>query len=155
MLAMNLVRVEPGKGIFQPAQLPHAYLEGANVELMANSDNVLRGGLTPKHIDIEELLTVVAIEPCTPEIITPQKESEGVKCYPCPDCEFSLSHLSGDSAIQLPAHAGAAVLLNMGAPCRVVSNQFQNKVPKGHAVFIPAGTEVTVSAPLLDCYLAR
>ena len=51
----NIVCIMPGQGIFQDAGVPHAYLEGQNVELMANSDNVLRGGLTPKHIDIEEL----------------------------------------------------------------------------------------------------
>ncbi len=52
----NLVNLHPGEAIFQDAGLPHAYLEGQNVEIMANSDNVLRGGLTPKHIDVPELL---------------------------------------------------------------------------------------------------
>src|SRR6266487_3137863 len=52
----NIVHVNPGEAVFQGAGIPHAYLEGQNVELMANSDNVLRGGLTPKHIDVPELL---------------------------------------------------------------------------------------------------
>ena len=50
------VNAKPGQAVFQGAGVPHAYLEGQNVELMANSDNVLRGGLTPKHIDVPELL---------------------------------------------------------------------------------------------------
>ena len=52
----NIVKLKKGEGIFQAAGVPHAYMEGQNVELMANSDNVLRGGLTPKHIDVSELL---------------------------------------------------------------------------------------------------
>jgi mannose-6-phosphate isomerase len=53
---LNLVHLRPGQGTFQPAGVLHAYLEGVNVELMANSDNVLRGGLTTKHVDVPELL---------------------------------------------------------------------------------------------------
>ena len=49
---LNLVHLQPGQGTFQPAGVLHAYLEGVNVELMANSDNVLRGGLTTKHVDV-------------------------------------------------------------------------------------------------------
>src|SRR5699024_6743476 len=52
----NLLHLKTGEGIFQAAGLPHAYLEGQNIELMANSDNVLRGGLTQTHVDVEELL---------------------------------------------------------------------------------------------------
>ncbi len=60
---LNLVHLHPGEGTFQPAGTLHAYLEGANVELMANSDNVLRGGLTPKHVDAQGLLDTLTFEP--------------------------------------------------------------------------------------------
>ncbi|MFM8806503.1 MAG: mannose-6-phosphate isomerase, class I [Sphingomonadales bacterium] len=65
----NLVRLEPGEAIFQDAGVPHAYLEGQNVEIMANSDNVLRGGLTSKHIDVGELIKHVRFEPVYPRVL--------------------------------------------------------------------------------------
>ncbi len=58
-LLMNLVTLRRGEGLFVPAGVLHAYLDGLGVELMAASDNVLRGGLTPKHIDVPELLSVL------------------------------------------------------------------------------------------------
>ena len=64
---LNLVHLLPGQGTFQPAGVLHAYLEGVNVELMANSDNVLRGGLTTKHVDVPELLNILTFEGGTPE----------------------------------------------------------------------------------------
>jgi mannose-6-phosphate isomerase class I len=66
---LNIVNVPKYQGVFQGAGLLHAYLEGQNIELMANSDNVLRGGLTPKHIDIEELLQHIQFEPTYPSIL--------------------------------------------------------------------------------------
>ena len=65
----NLVNLHPGEAIFQDAGLPHAYLEGQNVEIMANSDNVLRGGLTPKHVDVPELMKHVRFEATNPRIL--------------------------------------------------------------------------------------
>ena len=72
---LNLVHMRPGQGTFQPAGVLHAYLEGVNVELMANSDNVLRGGLTTKHVDVPELLNILTFEGGTPEVFdgTPGK----------------------------------------------------------------------------------
>lgn len=66
---MNLITLKPGQAIFLPPGVPHAYLHGSGVEIMANSDNVLRGGLTAKHIDKSELLSVLKFEPVTPEIL--------------------------------------------------------------------------------------
>ncbi len=86
----NLVHLRPGQGIFQDAGLPHAYLEGACMELMANSDNVLRGGLTPKHIDVNELLKHTRTEAITPQILTPGEVREGLFYYPTPAPDFSL-----------------------------------------------------------------
>lgn len=65
---MNIVHLKPGEAIFQGAGILHAYLEGVNVELMANSDNVFRGGLTSKHIDVQALLDHISYEPVVPQI---------------------------------------------------------------------------------------
>lgn len=98
----NLVNLPPGKGIFQAAGIPHAYLEGANMELMANSDNVLRGGLTPKHIDVPELLRHTRFEAVAPEILAGDQVGDTEKVYksPAPDFELSRIQVSADRSYQ-------------------------------------------------------
>lgn len=88
----NLLHLKKGEGIYQPAGLPHAYLEGQNVEVMANSDNVLRAGLTDKHIDVAELMKHVIFEPTIPNIIPAREEKEQV--YTTPAAEFELSRFT-------------------------------------------------------------
>lgn len=90
----NLVRLAAGEGIFQGAGIPHAYLEGVNVELMANSDNVLRGGLTPKHIDVKELLANIITEPVEPNILKGISDTKSVVEYPIPIPDFALRKLN-------------------------------------------------------------
>ena len=87
----NLVQLKKGEGIFQDAGIPHAYLEGVNVELMANSDNVLRGGLTPKHIDVPELLKHTRFESVEPHILSGFPLSRTEKKYKSPVKDFELS----------------------------------------------------------------
>ena len=90
----NLLNMHPGEAIFQDAGLPHAYLEGQNVEIMANSDNVLRGGLTPKHVDVPELLKHVKFEATHPRIIS-EKEAPGhITTYHTPAPDFELSKIA-------------------------------------------------------------
>jgi mannose-6-phosphate isomerase len=87
----NLVHLKKGEGIYQPAGLPHAYLEGQNVEIMATSDNVLRAGLTDKHIDIEELMKHVRFEPTEPRVLPDAAVQENV--YNSSAAEFELSRI--------------------------------------------------------------
>ena len=70
-MLLNRVHLDPGEAIYLPAGNLHAYLRGVGVEVMANSDNVLRGGLTPKHVDVPELLRVLDFTPATEEIVAP------------------------------------------------------------------------------------
>jgi mannose-6-phosphate isomerase len=81
-------------GVFQGAGLLHAYLEGQNIELMANSDNVLRGGLTPKHIDIEELLEHIKFEPTYPSILKGDLTNSNEVLFPCPVSDFGLTKIT-------------------------------------------------------------
>ena len=90
---LNIVSVKKYQGVFQGAGLLHAYLEGQNIELMANSDNVLRGGLTPKHIDIDELLKHVNFAPTYPEVLSGDNISSNETIYPCPVPDFGLSKI--------------------------------------------------------------
>jgi mannose-6-phosphate isomerase len=88
----NIVELKQGEAVFQGAGVPHAYLEGQNVELMANSDNVLRGGLTPKHIDVPELLKHIVFEGIEPKILKGEEVGhERQFSFPVPD--FSISAL--------------------------------------------------------------
>jgi len=91
---LNIVNVPKYQGVFQGAGLLHAYLEGQNIELMANSDNVLRGGLTPKHIDIEELLQHIQFEPTYPNILKGDQITSNEILFPCPVPDFGLTKIS-------------------------------------------------------------
>ncbi len=86
----NIVEVHEGEAIFQGAGIPHAYLEGQNVELMANSDNVLRGGLTPKHIDVPELLKHTVSESTVPNVMKGEAMGKAIINYPCPVPDFGI-----------------------------------------------------------------
>jgi mannose-6-phosphate isomerase len=91
---LNIVKAEKYQAVFQGAGLLHAYLEGQNIELMANSDNVLRGGLTPKHVDIEELLKHIKFIPTIPNILKGDALNETETIYPCPVPDFGLSKIA-------------------------------------------------------------
>lgn len=90
-MLLNHVRLQPGEAMFLGAGIPHAYLDGLGVELMANSDNVLRCGLTPKHVDVPELLKIVKFEPSDPGVLRPEASPEGEEVYETPIDEFRLS----------------------------------------------------------------
>ena len=107
-LLLNLVHLKPGEALFLGAGNLHAYLDGTGVEIMANSDNVLRGGLTPKHIDIPTLLDVVDAQPIDPVVQRPAAVA-GVATYDIPVPEFTLARLDVDGSLTTPA--GPAILL--------------------------------------------
>jgi mannose-6-phosphate isomerase len=91
---LNIVYIPKNQGIFQGAGLLHAYLEGQNIELMANSDNVLRGGLTPKHVDIKELMDHVHFKPTYPAVMEGTTINVNEVNYPCPVADFGLSKIA-------------------------------------------------------------
>ncbi|MFZ9417746.1 MAG: mannose-6-phosphate isomerase, class I [Sediminibacterium sp.] len=91
---LNIVYIPKNQGIFQGAGLLHAYLEGQNIELMANSDNVLRGGLTPKHVDINELIQHVQFKPTYPAVMEGTPINVNEVNYPCPVADFGLSKIA-------------------------------------------------------------
>jgi mannose-6-phosphate isomerase len=112
----NLLNVHPGEALFQDAGLPHAYLEGQNVEIMANSDNVLRGGLTPKHVDVPELLKHVRFEPTRPHIIRENSAPGHIVVYktPAPDFELSQISLSAGEMVTIQSHSVEIFLVLQG-----------------------------------------
>ncbi len=92
-LLLNLVHLEPGEAIYLPARVLHSYLAGAGLELMGNSDNVLRGGLTPKHVDVDELLEVLDFGERAPSRVDPVERAAGEWVYATPAEAFELSRL--------------------------------------------------------------
>src|ERR1700754_342382 len=112
----NLLNLHPGEAIFQDAGLPHAYLEGQNVEIMSNSDNVLRGGLTPKHVDVKELIKHVKFEPTTPNIITGTMVEPDRIVYqtPAPDFELSCLNIKKGESVRLTSRSIEIFLIFSG-----------------------------------------
>lgn len=92
---LNLVCLQPGQAMYLPAGVLHAYLEGVGMELMANSNNVLRGGLTPKHVDVDELIKEVTFKGETVEILDPWTDptTPGLGRYRTTASEFELQRL--------------------------------------------------------------
>ncbi len=90
-LILNLIRLEPDQALFLPAGEPHAYLNGVGIELMANSDNVLRGGLTPKHVDVDELTQVLTFREFPVHTLSPVLMGNFESGYQAPADEFQLS----------------------------------------------------------------
>jgi mannose-6-phosphate isomerase len=94
-LLLNRINLAPGEAIYLPAGNLHTYLRGIGLEAMANSDNVLRGGLTPKHVDVAELLRVLDFTPTPEEALRPSTHREGPELvYETPADEFAVSALT-------------------------------------------------------------
>lgn len=113
-LMLNLVHLEEGEAIYLPAGNLHAYLHGVGVEIMANSDNVLRGGMTPKHVDVDELLGVLDFSDGPANKILPQRRG-ALEVWQTPAREFELSRARIDGEISVPVHAATIVLCTEGA----------------------------------------
>lgn len=117
-LLLNRLTLRPGEGIYLPAGNLHTYLHGVGVEVMANSDNVLRGGLTPKHVDVPELLRVLDFTPASEANLRPQTATDGMETtYETAAPEFTVSVLGIDGdrlghEVDAPSrHDGPQILL--------------------------------------------
>jgi mannose-6-phosphate isomerase len=141
----NLVHLKKGQAIFQGAGVPHAYLEGQNVEIMANSDNVLRGGLTTKHIDVRELLKHIRCEPTEPVVIEGILTEGGERIYACPVTDFRLSmfELQKDQTVSFTSTEQEIHMLTEG---KLSVNQDIILQPGNPSAFIQKGTAVNLKA---------
>ncbi|QIG39365.1 mannose-6-phosphate isomerase, class I [Microbacterium sp. 4R-513] len=143
-LVMNRVSLQRGQALFAPAGMLHAYLSGVGVELMIASDNVVRGGLTPKHIDTLELLRLLSFEQQPPELLEARRVAPGLVAYE-PPAPFAL--WAADSAqpgLEIPL-TGAALALVEGADVTLESSDASLTLPRGGAGFIsPDESPLTV-----------
>ncbi|MFI6022577.1 mannose-6-phosphate isomerase, class I [Streptomyces sp. NPDC051287] len=142
-MLLNHVRLQPGEALFLGAGIPHAYLAGLGVEIMANSDNVLRCGLTPKHVDVPELLRVVRFEAGDPGVLRPEAAPDGEEVYETPIDEFRLSRYvlpAGTTARDLTLPTPQILLCTAGAV-----RAGEEDLTPGQSVFVPAGEKTEVS----------
>lgn len=120
-LLLNRVTLQRGDALYLPAGNIHAYLSGLGVEIMAASDNVLRGGLTPKHIDIDELLAVLDFTPSPVPLLAPTALAPGVNVYRPGVPEFALVHIEADAPARAATPAADAAALAGAVPMRQVT----------------------------------
>jgi mannose-6-phosphate isomerase len=149
-LYLNLLTLQPGQAIFVPSGVLHSYISGFATELMTNSDNVLRGGLTPKYVDIGELSNILDFTPLLPAVYSPCSDSlasSGMFRYPIPCDEFSFSLLRGsEKEICMPFNKDISGISAVSCPsiCIITEGELQAgglHIKKGESFFVPQGTE--------------
>ncbi|MCG6494625.1 mannose-6-phosphate isomerase, class I [Kitasatospora sp. A2-31] len=140
-LLLNAVRLRAGEALYLGAGVPHAYLHGVCVELQANSDNVLRAGLTPKHIDVPELLKVVGFTPGAPDLLlpVPVDGTPGEELYPVPIDEFRLSRFTLDGhEREIDGRAPQILLCTAGTARLTAADGTVLELTRGESAFLPA-----------------
>ena len=142
----NIVNVKKGEGIYQSAGLPHAYLRGQNIELMAASDNVIRGGLTSKYVDIPALLNTIDYREITPKIIPAYEGDEPLYLYPTPEAEdFAMQRFEFKPFDEEQFLAtSASILLVMTGSLYIDLGEDSIHLQQGEAAFISADARVDV-----------
>lgn len=139
-LLLNIVELQPGEAMFLYAQTPHAYIRGTGIEIMANSDNVLRAGLTPKYMDVPELLANTRFEPVDRKDLLMQPiEKDGRCIYPIPVDDFNFDVISADNAGNFITKS-AEILLCIAGEVEIRAEDQIQRVKKGESVFIGADT---------------
>ncbi|MBW2542837.1 MAG: mannose-6-phosphate isomerase, class I [Deltaproteobacteria bacterium] len=140
-LFLNLVALAPGEGMYLGAGQLHSYLEGVGIEIMGNSDNVLRGGLTTKHVDVPELCQVLRFEPGEPEVLLPREASPGERVFKTPSDEFELAVLQvrAGTPWQSARSRGVEILLSVAGDVTVADRTAGEsfKLEHGASVLIP------------------
>ena len=144
-ILLNLICLKPGQAMFLPAGELHAYLDGVGIELMANSDNVLRGGLTPKHVDVPELLNVLNFEEREIDILSPEESNECERIYSSHADEFVLSviTLKRNLTCYSPTNRSVEILLCTDGEVIItdLGNNDKLAFDKGKSIIIPSGVK--------------
>jgi mannose-6-phosphate isomerase len=142
-LLLNRTTLDPGQGLYLDAGNLHAYLRGTAVEIMANSDNVLRGGLTPKHVDVPELLRVLDFEPLDAPVLDPTGDRGTPVVYPTPAPEFTIARLDltpadTDVTTAVPGSTGPRIVLVTEGDVDLIVDDHTLTVRRGGAAWLAA-----------------
>ena len=164
-LLLNRISLKPGEGIFLPAGNLHSYLHGVGMEVMANSDNVLRGGLTPKHVDVPELLRVLDFDPVPDARVGTHRE--GIELiYDTPATEFAASVLTLDGEalgheVDAPSrHDGPQILVCTDGSVTARAKSGEVRMDRGAAAWVaaddgPIRVEASVPSRLFRATVGR
>jgi mannose-6-phosphate isomerase len=146
-LLLHHVCLEPGEAIWMPAGNLHAYLSGAGVEVMAASDNVLRGGLTAKRVDVDELLRVLRFEVLDDPVVPARAVQPGVTTWPVPVREFALHRVMLDTWVPRVRLAvdGPRIVLCLSGEVTADDGGGPVAVPAGAAAFAPPGAALVLA----------
>ena len=145
-LLMNRITLQPGDALYMPAGNLHAYLSGGGVEIMANSDNVMRGGLTPKYINVDALLAILDFTPGFGGLIIPVEDSPGVWRYPTPAPEFELWRIEArGEPVDVPAGTSGRILLVADGDLSTTSSNGVLDLVRGEAALLHAGEQAVVT----------
>ena len=141
-LYLNLLTLAPGEALFLPAGELHAYLEGTALEIMANSDNVLRGGLTPKNVDLPALLAILSFQEDAPEVLHGRDAGPSQQVFRTEAGEFELALVSvGPETPFTPEPGrGVEILLGLEGSCVLRADDVERPLGPGQTVFVPAAT---------------
>ncbi|MFW3171925.1 mannose-6-phosphate isomerase, class I [Geodermatophilus sp. CPCC 206100] len=145
-LMCNHLKLAPGEAVFMPAGNLHAYLSGAGVEVMASSDNVLRGGLTGKHVDLAALIEVLDFSDGRVPVLHPVLGPGGLR-YPVPIEDFDLTRVALDAQSGSLTTAGPQLLLCTEGRAVLGAADGELVLEKGQSAFVPAGEPVTARGP--------
>lgn len=144
---MNLVYLKPGEVVFQDSGIPHAYLKGQNIEIMANSDNVIRGGLTQKHIDARTLSRLVRFDKRSVHYVRPEKMDGSKIIFRPPVDEFNLSVIELKPYQEYYLEVKHVSLLFSTCNCFVARSFKQElRVGGGEAILIKAGESIVLQS---------
>lgn len=139
LLLLNIIELKPDEAMFLYARTPHAYIEGIGLEVMANSDNVLRAGLTNKHIDIVELLANIDFitKPCNTLLLQPIIRDNKC-CYPIPVDDFAFSLYLIDNQLTTIENSSATILFCVDGKISITSENQTTEILSGESIFISA-----------------
>jgi mannose-6-phosphate isomerase len=135
-LMLNLVHLQPGQGLFLNAGELHAYLQGIGVEVMANSDNVLRGGLTSKHVDVPELLRLLLFSSKAPEVLSPN--ARGIYRTDADEFELSQIRLEENEKSAFSAGHSAEIILVISGAVEISAKGANLSLTSGQSALVPA-----------------
>ncbi|MGY1604144.1 mannose-6-phosphate isomerase, class I [Geodermatophilus sp. SYSU D00815] len=147
-LMCNHLKLAPGEAVFLPAGNLHAYLSGAGIEVMASSDNVLRGGLTSKHVDLAALIEVLDFTDGRIPVIHPVLGPGGLR-YPVPVQDFDLTRIQLDRGTGVLTTPGPQLLLCTEGTAVLAAPDGEVVLEKGRSAFVPAGEPVSATGPAL------
>ncbi|AUX33888.1 MULTISPECIES: mannose-6-phosphate isomerase, class I [Sorangium] len=138
-LLLNDVHLEPGEALYLPPRRLHAYVQGVGIEIMASSDNVLRGGLTPKHVNVGELLRVLDFSPwCVAPVAPRRAGAESIYDTPAPEFRLSRIELDAASSWRTDDRRGPEIVLcTRGQASLVDARGAAQPLRQGGSIFVP------------------